>query len=219
MNTFIGFIMGPMVWISILIFIFGLAFKVVKIINEVKAKEAYILNYMNLKYSLRSIGAWLVPFLPRSTRLHPVFWGVSYVFHICIFLVPLFLSSHIVLINESFGIVWPALNDAVADGLTVVVIAALVFFFLRRVLVREIKYLTAPKDYILLALVAIPFITGFLAYHQWIAYRWMVIIHVLSSELILMLIPFSGLVHMITAPLSRAYTGSEFGGIRHAKDW
>ena len=219
MNTFIGFIMGPMVWISILIFILGVIFKVVKIINEVKAKEAYIFNYMSLKYSLRSIGAWLVPFLPRSTRMQPVFWGVSYIFHLCIFLVPLFLSAHVVLINESFGLSWPVLNDAVADGLTLVVIGALVFFFLRRLLVPEIKYLTAPKDYILIALVALPFITGFLAYHQWIAYRWMVILHVLSSELILMMIPFSGLAHMITAPLSRAYTGSEFGGVRHARDW
>ncbi len=219
MNTFIGFIMGPMVWISFIIFIGGVIFKIAKMIREVKEKEPSIFNYMSLKFSLRSIGAWLVPFLPRSTRLHPVFWGISYIFHVLVFLVPIFLSAHVVLVNQAFGISWPALGDGVADAMTVVIICALGFFFLRRRMVPEVKFLTAPKDYLLLALVAVPFLTGFLAYHQFFAYRWVTVIHVISGELMLILIPFSNLVHMITAPFTRAYTGSEFGGVRHARDW
>ncbi len=35
----------------------------------------------------------------------------------------------------------------------------------------------------------------------------------------LVAIPFTRLSHMLFAPLTRAYMGSEFGGIRHAKDW
>jgi nitrate reductase gamma subunit len=62
-------------------------------------------------------------------------------------------------------------------------------------------------------------VTGFLAYHQIFSYEWMVIAHVLSGELLLVMIPFSRFSHMITAPLTRAYTGSEFGNVRHARDW
>ncbi len=219
MNSFIAFIMGPMVWISVIIFLGGLTFKLVGILSAVRQKEPYIYSYVTLKHSLRSIGAWMIPFFPKSARMSPVYYGVSYLFHILLFLVPLFLASHIVLINEAFQISWPALNDSVADGLTIVVIAALIFFIFRRAMVPEVKYLTGAMDYILVLVVLLPFLTGFLAYHQWVAYQWITVIHILSGELMLIIIPFSRFSHMLNAPLTRAYMGSEFGHVRQARDW
>ena len=219
MNSFIAFIMGPMVWISAIIFVGGLLLKGISIIRSVRQKEPYIFSYMTVKHSLRSIGAWLVPFFPKSTRLRPMYYAISYLFHILLFVVPLFLASHIVLINEAFQVSWPALNDGLADWLTLLVIAALIFFAVRRQMVPEITYLTSATDYLLILLVLLPFVTGFLAYHQWFAYRWMVVAHVLSGELMLIIIPFSRFSHMLTAPLTRAYMGSEFGNVRHARDW
>ncbi|HSL61459.1 MAG TPA: nitrate reductase [Desulfotignum sp.] len=219
MNSFIAFIMGPMVWISVIIFLGGLMIRFFCIIRSVRQKEPYIFSYLTLRHSLRSIGAWLIPFFPKSTRLRPLYYGISYLFHILLFVVPLFLASHIVLINEAFQISWPALNDTVADWLTVAVIAALVFFAVRRQMVPEVKYLTGAMDYLLILVVLLPFVTGFLAYHQWFAYRWMAVAHVLSGELMLIIIPFSRFSHMLTAPLTRAYMGSEFGNVRHARDW
>ncbi|MCF8076980.1 MAG: respiratory nitrate reductase subunit gamma [Desulfotignum sp.] len=219
MNSFIAFIMGPMVWISVIIFLGGLTFKLVGILGAVRQKEPYIYSYMTLKHSLRSIGAWMIPFFPRSARMSPIYYGISYLFHILLFLVPLFLASHIVLINEAFQISWPALNDSVADGLTAGVIAALIFFVVRRFRVPEVNYLTSAMDYILILVVLLPFLTGFLAYHQWVAYQWITVIHILSGELMLIIIPFSRFSHMLNAPLTRAYMGSEFGQVRQAKDW
>ncbi len=219
MNAFIDFIMGPMVWISVLTFVLGLLFKFIRIYSQVKAKENFILSYLSLPHSLRSIGAWLIPFLPQSTRNQPVFWAVTYCFHILLFLVPLFLSAHIVLLDEAFQISWPALGDGLADMLTLAVILALVFLGVRRAVVPEVKFLTTARDYLLILIVLLPFLTGFIAYHQAFSYQWMVIIHVLSGELMLMVIPFSRFSHMLTAPLTRAYTGSEFGNVRHARDW
>lgn len=219
MNAFIDFIMGPMVWIAFLIFILGLVFKIVVIIKDVNAREPYVYSYLTLKHSLRSIAAWLIPFFPQSTRQSPVFYAVSYAFHLLLFIVPLFLMSHLVLFNEAFQVSWFVLDDGLADILTVLVILALVFFAVRRQMIPEAKYLTSFKDYMLLIIVALPFITGFLAYHQFFLYRPMVITHVISGEIMLMLIPFSKFSHMIVAPLTRAYMGSEFGNVRHAKDW
>ncbi|MDD9305048.1 MAG: nitrate reductase [Desulfobacter sp.] len=219
MNGFIDFIMGPMVWISVMIFIVGLILKVVGIVRKVREKESYIFSYMTLYHSLRSIGAWLIPFFPRATRQQPVFYAVSYIFHLALFVVPLFLSAHIVLVEEAFNVSWPALNDGVADILTVVIVAALGFFAGRRILVPEVKFLTSVKDFFLIFMVLLPFLTGFLAYHQVAAYEWMMIVHILSGELMLIIIPFSRFSHMITAPLTRAYMGSEFGNVRHARDW
>ncbi len=219
MNAFINFIMGPMVWIAFLVFIAGLICRITVLIKNVNSKEPYIYSYMTLKHSARSIFAWLIPFFPASTRQNPTLYAVSYVFHLLLFIVPIFLMSHISLLNDSFQISWAALQDNLADALTLAVILGIVFFALRRAIVPEVKYLTSYKDYILLLIVALPFITGFLAFHQFFAYRFMVIAHVICGELMLILIPFSRFSHMIIAPFTRAYMGSEFGNVRHARDW
>ncbi|MBT3387360.1 MAG: nitrate reductase [Desulfobacula sp.] len=219
MHSFINFIMGPLVWISFLIFFIGVIFRIFQMIKQVNTKENFIYTYLSFKYSFRSILAWLIPFLPVSTRKSPVFYGISYVFHLLLFLIPIFLLSHIALIEESMQWSWMGLNDSVADVLTLILIFSLIFFMIRRVAVPEVKFLTKTSDFLFILIVALPFVTGFLAYHQFFAYKWMVIAHVLSGELMIILIPFTRFFHMFMAPLTRAYTGSEFGNVRHAKDW
>jgi len=83
-----------------------------------------------------------------------------------------------------------------------------------------VRFVTFASDYVLLALAAAPFITGFLAYHQiLIDYKLMAAIHMLSGELMLIVIPFTRLSHMIYFWFTRAYTGSEFGAVRHTRDY
>ncbi|WP_320040322.1 TmcC family electron transfer complex membrane anchor subunit [uncultured Desulfobacter sp.] len=219
MNAFIDFIMGPMVWISFFIFIGGLGFRVAGFIREVKHKEPYIFSYMTVFHSLRSIGAWLIPFFPVSTRKKPFFYGISYLFHLLLFAVPIFLSAHVVLMQEAFNISWPVFDDHIADVLTVIVIVSLVFFGVRRTMVPDVRFLSSSTDFLLIALVLLPFLTGFFAFHQFFAYRWVMIVHILCGELMLIMIPFSRFSHMMFAPFTRAYTGSEFGSVRHARDW
>ena len=50
-------------------------------------------------------------------------------------------------------------------------------------------------------------------------YDFWIVAHVLAGEIMLVAIPFTRLSHMLFSPLTRAYMGSEFGGIRHARDW
>lgn len=219
MHNFINFIMGPMVWISFLIFFIGVIFRLYKMVVLLNKTENFIYSYMSWKYSLRSIFAWLTPFLPVSTRKRPVFWGISYIFHALLFLLPIFLLSHVVLLEESMQWSWFTFGDAIADILTVFVILALVFFAVRRIIVPEVKFLTKISDFIFILITALPFITGFLAYHQFLIYNYVLIAHVISGELMLILIPFTRFFHMFTAPFTRAYIGSEFGNVRHARDW
>ncbi|MCK5311501.1 MAG: nitrate reductase [Desulfobacteraceae bacterium] len=219
MHPFIDFILGPMVWISFLIFFIGVIFRLYKMFKLVDKTEKFIFSYMSFKYSFRSIFAWLTPFLPASTRKSPVFWGVSYIFHVLLFLLPVFLLSHVTLFEEKMQWTWFTLNDSVADILTIVVILALVFFVIRRMTVPEVKFLTRASDFVFILIVALPFVTGFIAYHQFFAYKIVMIAHIISGELMIILIPFTRFFHMFMAPFTRAYTGSEFGNVRHAKDW
>lgn len=219
MNAFIDFIMGPMVWISFSIFFLGVLFRFYQWIRLTREKERFIFTHFSFTYGFRSVLAWLIPFFPKSTRIHPVFYTISYLFHLLIFLVPIFLLAHVTLLEESMQWSWITLSDPLADGLTLFIIGALIFFSLRRLVVPEVKFLTRASDFLFIGLVALPFITGFLASQQIFAYQWMTILHILSGELMIILIPFTRFSHMLTAPFTRAYTGSEFGKVRHARDW
>jgi nitrate reductase gamma subunit len=90
---------------------------------------------------------------------------------------------------------------------------------IRRLTLPEVQFVTSASDYVILAIVAAPFVTGFIAYHQWINYQLFLILHILAGEIMLIAIPFTRLSHMIFSPFTRAYMGSEFGGVRHARDW
>ena len=144
---------------------------------------------------------------------------VAFAFHICLILTPLFLLAHVTLVEESWNVSWWTLPEGVTEIMTLIVIVACVFFLVRRLVSPEVQFVTSASDYIILAIVAAPFITGFLAYYQWFGYHILLILHILSGEIMLVAIPFTRLSHMLTAPLTRAYMGSEFGAVRHAKDW
>jgi len=219
MHNLYQFVSGPMVWVAFILFIGGCLIRLIHMLQLVYRKERFIFSFMSLKYSLRSILHWIVPFGSVNMRKHPVMTIVTFAFHICLIVAPIFLLSHIILVDESWNLSWVALPDSLADIMTVVVIAGCLFFLVRRLKAPEVRYVTSASDYWLLLIVAAPFVTGFYAYHQGPGYSVALILHILSGEIMLVAIPFTRLSHMIFSVFSRAYTGSEFGGVRHARDW
>jgi nitrate reductase gamma subunit len=210
---------GPLVWLAFIVFIGGSLFRLIRLLLLVHRKESFIYSYMSLKFSLRSILHWLTPFGTANWRLHPWLTIVTFSFHICLVLTPIFLLAHIVMWDEAWNISWWALPDGLAIVMTLVVIGGGLFFFIRRRVTPEVAYVTAASDYVILLLTAAPFVTGLIAYFQWFDVRFFTLLHVLAGEAMLVAVPFTRISHMLFAPLTRAYMGSEFGGIRHARDW
>ena len=58
-----------------------------------------------------------------------------------------------------------------------------------------------------------------LAYHQFEPYEMLLIPHILFSEILLIMIPFTKLGHMILFFFTRAFIGFEMGGRRDARSW
>ena len=219
MHDIYAFVRGPMVWAAFIIFIGGSLYRLISMAILAKKKDPVVYWYMSPKYACRSIFHWLIPYGTENMRRKPMMTLVTFAFHLCLLIAPLFLYAHIILVKESWNVAWWYMSDTTADMFTLVVIASVVFFGVRRIVQPEVKYLTSASDYILLAVVAAPFITGFWAYHQWAGAQIMTILHMLSGEILLAAIPFTRLSHMIFFPFTRGYIGSEFGAIRHAKDW
>jgi nitrate reductase gamma subunit len=219
MHSLYNFVAGPLAWAAFILFFGGLLFQLIRLLLQVRSREPFISSYMSWHYSLRSILHWIIPFGTVRWRTRPVLTVVTFVFHLSLFLTPIFLLSHIVLWDETWGLTWWALPDALADIMCAVVIACCVFFGVRRWKQPEVRFVTDSSDYFILVLTVAPFVTGFLAYHQWTEGAWMTILHIFSGELLLAVIPFTRLSHMLLAWLTRSYMGSEFGGVRHARDW
>lgn len=212
------FVRGPLVWFALLVFAIVSLYQIVKVIRMAK-KEKVILPYMSAKFGLRSVIRWIIPFSTYNMRIRPLFTLVSFSFHFCLLVTPLFVMGHAVLWHESWGLRWWSLPATVADLMTLVVIFAGVFFFLRRATAPEVRNVTSWHDYLLMLLVISPFVTGFVAHHQWLPYKATLTLHIVCGALWLVAIPFTRLAHMLWFVFSRALMGSEFGAVRNARDW
>jgi nitrate reductase gamma subunit len=219
MHDLYNFVTGPLAWAAFIVFIAGSLYRLINMLYLVNKKEKFIYTYMSFKYSFRSIFHWIIPFATVNWKRHPVLTIVTFAFHICLIITPVFLLSHAILWGESWNISLWSLSDGVADIMALVVVGSCIFFLVRRLVSPEVQYVTSASDYAILAIVAAPFITGFIAYHQWVNYQFFMILHIISGEIMLVAIPFTRLSHMLFSPFTRAYMGSEFGGVRNAKDW
>ena len=209
---------GPVAWVALAIFVVGSLYQVFFLFLTAK-KETVPTPSSNIKDAVRSILLGLIPFGTVTMRRQPAFTLLTFIFHLCVVILPVFLLAHIVLWYESWKIQWWSLPDGLADLMTLWVILACVYFFFRRRRLPEVKQVTRPSDYALLGLIMLTFLSGFCANHQWGPYRAVLILHVLCSEMLLVILPFTKLGHMLFFGFSRAYMGLEFGKFLRARDW
>jgi nitrate reductase gamma subunit len=219
MNELYDFLTGPALWAAFTVFVAGLIVRVAYLFGLSKERDRVFYNHVDLKWAFRSIVHWLVPLGSVSLRAQPFFSIAFFVFHVCLFGVPLFLLAHNTLWREGIGFGLPSMPDSLADIFTVVFMAAAAFLLIRRLVRAEVRILTTAWDYFLLLLTCAPFVTGFLAYHQIGPYKPMLILHIFLAEILLIVIPFSKLGHIILFFPSRAFIGFEMGARRGVQTW
>jgi nitrate reductase gamma subunit len=214
-----NFLAGPALWVTFFIFFGGLIFRIAHLYGLSRERDRVFYNHMDARWAFQSIVRWLIPLGSVSMRNQPVFSIVFFVFHVCLLGIPLFLYAHNLLWQEAFGFSLPSISDGLADNLTIVFMICVVFLFVRRLVRPEVRILTTAWDYTILLLTAAPFVTGFLAYHQWGPYQVMLILHILTAQVLLVVIPFSKLGHVILFFFTRAFIGFEMGTRRGARTW
>jgi len=210
-----GFITGPLFWLSICVFIIGMAVRFVmyfKGLHWQLDRVAYgAFPLQGLKGAWRSIYRWLLPFGTQSWRKQPFMTVVFFGFHIGAVLVPLFLLAHNVFLKEKIGFSLVTLNPTVADILTWAVVVSAVFLALRRVALPEVRILTTSYDYFILLVSVAPFVTGLLARYEIGNYSFWLVLHILCGEALLILAPFTKLSHIVLFFASRAQLGMDYG--------
>jgi len=148
----------------------------------------------------------------RSTlRRDPITYLAGYLFHIGFAVTLLLFAPHIQLFHNLFGISWPALPSVVIDAVTVMTILTLLLVALRRWFNPVRRLLSGFDDWLSLLLTLLPLITGYITLHHLFAdYAFWLALHILSAELLLVLLPFTKLLHMVTLFFSRWYTGERY---------
>jgi len=208
------FITGPLLWLSISIFVIGCLVHVVLYVKDLDSgldRVAYnTCIACGLKGALRSIVLWLTPFGTRCWRLNPIHTILFYLFHVGAVIAPLFVSAHGILLSYRWGISLPAIPDVVADSLTACVLLGACGLLIRRMVLPEVRQITRPADIALLLLSVAPFATALMAAHQIGDVTFWTVAHILSGELFLVAVPFTKLSHIVLFFCSRIQIGMDF---------
>jgi nitrate reductase gamma subunit len=155
----------------------------------------------------------------RGVVTHPLMRTVSLSFHVLLFVVPLFLPAHTMIVGRSLHASLPSLPSPVADWLTIVLVCLGGFFLARRLFVPRVRVLSTIYDYAILLLVLGPFLTGLMAYHHVSSSPWLMIAHVASGDLLLAAIPFTKLGHMPFLLFSRLFVSGEYAWRPGKRAW
>lgn len=219
MEQFYLLVAGPLAWAAGAIFILGSAYRFFSMRRLALAKDQQAVAYLSWKYGLRSVLHWLLPFGSLGWRENPLVTVVTFVFHLCLLGLPLVALGHVALVEQWHGLAWWSPPEALTDALAMVVVACCLIFAGRRLFKPEVRFVTSSQDWLVLVIACLPFLTGVLAFRQAGPPLLMTTLHMLTGEIMLAAIPFTRLSHMLFGVFNRAYVGSEFGGVRHAKDW
>jgi nitrate reductase gamma subunit len=206
MESALEFAKGPL-------FVFTFVYMILGLLRQVFLQVAQMKDVLDrLSYkafpvlkNLKLFIEWMLP-VGHIYRNKPIMSICSFLFHIGLLIVPIFLASHIDLWARSIGISWPAIPMWLADALTILTLFCILVLFVFRLLNTTTRSLSSGSDYVLLICVAIPFATGFMAVHpafNLFTYDAVILLHVLSSELIFILLPHSKLVHAVLFPFDR----------------
>jgi nitrate reductase gamma subunit len=195
------FLTGPLAWLSFAIFSIGLIVRTVLYIRGFNWKFDRFTDKENATYGIKGVLGptflWLFPLGDRRWRNNIGIAILVFVFRIGLVVMPIFLLAHNIILKERWGIRFWTLPETTADILTIAVIFSAVFLILRCVALPRLRNITTVYDYVLLAILLAPLITGFLAYHQVPTYRFWLIAHIICGEIMLIAIPFAKIWHVV----------------------
>ncbi len=209
------FLTGIFFWIAVTVCLIGVVVRFIlyfKGLSWQLDRVAYKAHPMHgFKGAMRSIYKWLLPFGTYGWRTQPFMAIVFFGFHIGAIFVPLSLSGHNIFLESKLGFSFFTISSCLADFLTWTALVCAFFLILRRIALPEVRIMTTLQDYGVLLISLAPLVTGLLARYQIGDYSFMLNLHILSGELLLIAIPFTKLSHVFLFFASRAQLGMDFG--------
>ena len=203
---------GPGLQIATLVFLLGVVVRIGEILMLGRKKDLSAARGSAVAGGLRTIFTRSIP--DRGTLQRSTFNVVAgYVFHIGLFVVLLFFAPHILVFRDALGVSWPSLPTPVIDATTIVTIIALLAVLVHRLRHPVMRFLSRFQDYLVWFLTILPLVTGYFAFHriEGMSPTMLIAVHILSVELLMVIFPFTKLMHAFTLFMSRYYNGAISG--------
>jgi nitrate reductase gamma subunit len=205
MDTWIELARGPLFRISLAVLVLGLGYRFGVAIAQVTSAWR---RAGDRKVPTRAVAAatlgWLFP--RRLLRAKPLYSVASFLFHVGILLVPLFLVGHVALLQRWLPAAWPRLSPTLADTLTVVCLVAMGVLIGGRLATRTSRHLSKPMDFMILVVLFLLVLFGFFSSHPaWSPFdaRVMLLLHMLLGNLALVLTPTTKIAHCVLYPFTQ----------------
>jgi nitrate reductase gamma subunit len=210
-TEFLLWVRGPAFQIATAIFVLGIIVRILEIVILGRKTDLAEARGSALAGGLRTVITRTWPDSGTFKR-SAVTLVAGYVFHIGLFVTILLFAPHILVIDEVFGISWPALPTPVVDATAVITIIALVVVLLHRIKDPVLRFLSRFQDYFVWFLTILPVVTGYVAFHRiGLTPTTLIAIHILSVELLMVAFPFTKLAHAFTLFMARWYNGAIAG--------
>jgi len=132
---------------------------------------------------------------------------LSLILHVGLVVTPIFLAGHVLIVRRNIGIGWPTLPAAAADTLTAATVIFALAMIAYRLSWRTLRQLSSAGDIAILALLGTVFASGFLVSHpgvNFLGYPAALLLHVLSADLVFILVPVTRLAHVSLLPAAHA---------------
>jgi nitrate reductase gamma subunit len=204
---FLTWVRGTGLNIAIGIFLLGTIWRLIEIYTLGRKQDIAAPRHRSGASGWHTIFRRSLP-IPGIMRRSPVSYIGGYIFHIGLAIVVFLFAPHIKLVESLVGLSWPSLPSHLIDAVTVVTLATMLVMLFDRINKPVKRFLSTFEDYFTWALTFLPMLTGYMAVkHLALPYTTMLAIHILSVELLLIVLPFSKLFHAITVFGSRWYNG------------
>ena len=204
---FLTWVRGTGLNIAVGIFLLGVLWRLIEIYSLGRKKDLAAPRHVDGASGWHTLFRRSVPpagMLKRS----PVSYISGYTFHIGLAIVVFFFAPHIKLIESVTGLSWPGLPSQFVDFVAVVTMAAMVVMLVDRLNKPVKRYLSTFEDWFTWAVTFLPVLTGWMAVqHLLLPYTTLLALHILSVEVLLVVLPFTKLFHAITLWGSRWYNG------------
>jgi nitrate reductase gamma subunit len=208
---FLAWVRGPMFDAAVAIFVVGIIWRLVELLMLGREASLSETRASGVSAGFRTIVNRSWPDPGTFKRSGTTLMG-GYIFHIGFFIALLLFVPHIELFHATLGLRWPGLPTPVVDAVAVVSIVTMIAVLIHRIAHPVMRFLSTSQDYFVWAVTFLPLLTGYLAFHRIInPYPLALSIHILSIELLLVVFPFTKLMHAITLFCARWYNGAIAG--------
>ncbi len=158
-----SFIEGPLLKIVFLVFCIAILLRILFFISSIVKNRRSIKDNGGNIFTV--FARFFIPF-HRAVPKRPIYASLRYIFHICLFVIPIWLAGHISLWEESrLGWSWSSIPGVWADWMTLILLALAVFFIIRHIAIKDVRVNSSFSDYLIIIIAALPFVSGYSLAH------------------------------------------------------